>query len=148
MTETGQLANALHSLAIHLLRRVREEDVVSGLSPARLSVLSVLVYGSARTVSELAAAEQVTVPTMTRLLQALDASGHVRRERDRADQRVVRLAVTARGRRALEAARTARLARLEEVLAHVPADQRRAVNEAVVTLTAALQAAAARPHAE
>lgn len=109
-------AARLHSVAIRLLRLARAVDGASGLSAARLSVLSVLVYGSARSVTELAAAEQVSVPTMTRLLQGLEADGCVRRRRAAEDGRVVMVTVTAAGRRALERARLARVERIVEVL--------------------------------
>jgi hypothetical protein len=55
-----QVADQLHSAAIHLLRRVRRADVESGISPARLSVLSVLVFGGPQTLGTLARAEQVS----------------------------------------------------------------------------------------
>ena len=45
----------LHSAAIHLLRGLRAADRASGLTPARLSALSVLVFGGPCTLGELAA---------------------------------------------------------------------------------------------
>jgi DNA-binding MarR family transcriptional regulator len=133
------LANRLHSVAIHLLRHVRVEDAASGMSAARLSVLSVLVYAGARTVTQLASAEQVTPPTMTRLLQGMEQAGHVRRRRDGTDARVVRVSVTASGRRVLERARQARVRRLAEVIARIPPAERPLVASAVGTLEAALR---------
>jgi DNA-binding MarR family transcriptional regulator len=134
------LAARLHSVAIHLLRRVRVGDVASGVSAPRLSVLSVLVFGGPRTVGELAQAEQVAVPTMTRMLQGMEAEGLVRRRRDRRDQRVVRVTATAVGRRALEAGRRARLERLETLLARVSAGERTHVARALGVLEKALAA--------
>jgi len=43
------IADRLHSAAIHLLRRVRKQDVLAGEGPARLSALSVLVFGGPKT---------------------------------------------------------------------------------------------------
>jgi DNA-binding MarR family transcriptional regulator len=136
--ELVALADRLHSVAIHLLRYARVEDAASGMSATRLSVLAVLVYGGVRTVTELAEAEQVATPTMTRLLQGLEEAGHVRRERSRGDARVVRVRVTAKGRRALERARQARLRRLCAVVARVPARDRPRVMSAVAALEVAL----------
>ena len=68
------VADRLHSTAIHLLRRVRKQDVASGEGPARLSALSVLVFGGAKTLGELAAAEQVKPPTMSRIIAGLARS--------------------------------------------------------------------------
>ena len=65
------LADRLHSLAIHLLRAVRSSDDVSGLSGPRLSALSVIIYAGPISLTDLADAEHVTSPTMTRLVQAL-----------------------------------------------------------------------------
>jgi hypothetical protein len=62
------VADRLHSAAIQLLRRVRKLDVATGEGPARLSALSVLVFGGAETLGELAAAEQVKPPTMSRIV--------------------------------------------------------------------------------
>lgn len=109
-------ADRLHSAAIHLLRRVRASDVATGLSPSRLSVLSVLVFGGPRTPSELAAAEQVRLPTISALVRGLEEDGLVRRAADPSDGRVVRLSATAKGRRILERGRERRLDNLEQLL--------------------------------
>lgn len=127
-------ADRLHSVAIHLLRHARAADASAGMSAARLSALSVLVFGGTRTVSELAAAEQVTKPTMTRLLQGLERDGLVRRRPDTGDGRVVRVSATARGSRALDAARRARVARLEALLADLDLDADAALETAVSIL--------------
>ena len=128
------LADRLHSLAIHLLRYARADDMATGLSAARLSVLSVLVFGGPRTVTDLAAAEQVAVPTMTRLLQGVERDGYVRRRRDSADGRVVRVNATAKGKRALESGRRARIRRVEEVIGALSADDASVVEAAVAVL--------------
>src|SRR4051795_9796132 len=94
-----QLADQLHSAAIHLLRRLRTEDTASGLSAPRLSALSVIVFGGPLTLGALAAAEQVRPPTMTRLVSALEQAGLVTREPDPKDRRQVLLRATAEGRR-------------------------------------------------
>ena len=62
-----ELAARIHAAALHLLRRLAQEDRATGVSPARLSALSVLVFGGPRTIGALAAAEGVTPPTMTRV---------------------------------------------------------------------------------
>jgi DNA-binding MarR family transcriptional regulator len=130
----GGTADRLHSVAIRVLRHARGADAGMGMSATRASALSVLVFGGARTVSELAAAEQVSVPTMTRLLQAMEAEGWVRRRRDVRDSRVVRVTATARGRRALRAGRAARVERIETVLARLSARDRRVVDRALDAL--------------
>ncbi|MGH9644237.1 MAG: MarR family winged helix-turn-helix transcriptional regulator, partial [Terriglobales bacterium] len=90
------LADQLHSAAIHLLRRLRVRDRESGVGPAQLSALSVLVFGGPRSLGELADAEQVRPPTMSRIVAGLQRSGLVRRHATE-DARRVRLAATAKG---------------------------------------------------
>ena len=87
-------ADRLHSAAIHLLRRLRREDAATGLSAPRLSALSVVVFGGPLTLGELASAEQVRPPTMTRLVSALEDAGLVDRETDAADGRLTRIRAT------------------------------------------------------
>jgi DNA-binding MarR family transcriptional regulator len=99
----------LHSGAIHLLRRLRRHDARSGVGPARLSALSVLVFGGPRTLGELAAIEQVRPPTMTRIVAGLERDRLVRRGADPEDARCVVLEATARGRVLLEAGRRRRV---------------------------------------
>ena len=77
MLPNSELADRLHSAAIHLLRGVRREDAAAGLPPAQLSALS---RGRVRRPAHrrrLAEAEQVRSPTMTRIVTALAAAGLV-----------------------------------------------------------------------
>jgi DNA-binding MarR family transcriptional regulator len=118
------VADALHSAAIHLLRWLRREDERSGLSGPRLSALSVIVFGGPVTLGELAAAEQVRPPTITRLVRALEAEGLVAREPDPRDGRVTRLRATEAGRRLLAEGRARRVAALARQLAPLSAEER------------------------
>jgi DNA-binding MarR family transcriptional regulator len=106
------VAGALHSAAIHLLRRLRREDDASGLSAPRLSALSVVVFGGPLTLGALAAAEQVRPPTMTRIVGALEAAGLVLREAGPRDGRVTLVRATAAGTRLLLEGRDRRTAAL------------------------------------
>jgi DNA-binding MarR family transcriptional regulator len=110
------VADRLHSAAIHILRLVRREDAATGLTAARLSALSVLVFGGPRTVGELAAAEQVRSPTMSRLVAEMEAEGLVERHPSTADRRVVMVMATAAGQRILHEGRRRRVATLAERL--------------------------------
>jgi DNA-binding MarR family transcriptional regulator len=123
-------AERLHSAAIHLLRRLRRHDVRSGVGPARLSALSVLVFGGPRTLGELAAVEQVRPPTMTRIVAGLERSRLVRRRADPHDARCAVLEATAAGRRLLEAARRLRVEDLAAGLRLLPAGEMARLEEA------------------
>ena len=116
------LADALHSAAIHLLRRLRRQDVAMALSPARASALSVLVFGGKTTIGQLAAAEQVSTPTMTRLVAGMERDGLLRRTGDERDGRVVWLEATARGVKILKEGRRRRVAALAAELKTLPAE--------------------------
>jgi DNA-binding MarR family transcriptional regulator len=107
-----QLASEINSVAIHLLRRIRSTDASLGLTSARLSALSVLVFGGPRSLSQLAEAEQVAAPTMSKMVAALERDRLVRRETDPDDRRSVRLIATPAGRNLMEHARRLRIARL------------------------------------
>src|SRR5262249_24584840 len=109
--EAVSLADRLHSVAIHLLRRLRRTDPLVGVSAAELSALSVLM-GSPRTIGELAAAEQVTPPTMSRLIRDLEQAGLVSRARDDNDGRVVWIEWTRSGEEVLTRGRELRIATL------------------------------------
>jgi DNA-binding MarR family transcriptional regulator len=103
------VADRIHSAAIRLLRRLRRQDDKWGLSAPRLSALSVVVFAGPITLGDLARAEQVRPPTMTRLVQALEEARLVTRAPDAEDKRVAWIKATARGRRLLLRGRKARV---------------------------------------
>lgn len=117
MSSQTDLADRLHSAAIHVLRRVAREDTASGLGGPALSALSVVVFGGPLSLGKLAEAEQVTPPTMTRTVQGLEAAELVRREKDEWDGRIVNIHATPKGVEVLQAARARRVAALASSLA-------------------------------
>ena len=125
-----EVADRLHSAAIHLLRRIRKVDEASGLSAARLSALSVLVFGGPTTVGALARAEQVSAPTMSRLVSGLERDGFVVREADEGDARAVRVRATTKGRRVLVQGRERRVAELAQLLDGLRDDDLRTLGSA------------------
>ncbi len=138
-TPDEELAARFHSAILHLLRRLAQEDRLSGVSPARLSALSVLVFGGPRTIGSLATAEGVTPPTMTRLVAGLVADGLVERLPDETDRRVVRVAASPTGRSLLLAGRDRRVATLTSMLQPLTPKERRrltATAEIVETMLA------------
>lgn len=106
------IADQLHSAAIHLLRRVRKQDTATGEGPARLSALSVLVFGGPKTLGELAAAEQVKPPTMSRIVAGLARSRLIDITADPQDARRMRIRATSKGTRLLQKGRELRIAYL------------------------------------
>jgi DNA-binding MarR family transcriptional regulator len=115
--EAVALSDGLHSAAIHLLRRVRQQDAATGEGPARLSALSVLVFAGPKTLGGLAAAEQVKPPTMSRIVAGLIRSRLVEINPDPDDARRVHIRATPKGTRLLQEARQRRVGYLATRLA-------------------------------
>jgi DNA-binding MarR family transcriptional regulator len=122
-TDPRDVADRLHSAAIHLLRRVRKVDQASGLTAARLSALSVLVFGGPTSLGALARAEQVSAPTMSRLVRGLERDGLVVREAHERDGRSVLLTATDEGRRILVEGRERRISELVGLFDGLTADE-------------------------
>ena len=128
------LATRLHAAAVRLLRTLRREDDGSGLSAPRLSALSVIVFAGPVSLAELAAAEQVRSPTMSRIVDALVAAGLVTREAAPNDRRSVRIAATGEGRRVMEAGRERRVRALVGRLETLSGSEHRALARGVELL--------------
>jgi DNA-binding MarR family transcriptional regulator len=129
-----ELADGLHSAAIHLLRQVRTEDRASGIGPAQLSALSVLLFGGAMSLKQLAAVEQVRPPTMVRIVHGLVTEGLATSHADREDARRIRITATAPGRALMREARKRRVAALARMLAEKPSAERAEIARAVAIL--------------
>ena len=120
--DVDQLAFKLHSAMLHMMRRVRREDDAFGLSAPRMSALSVVHFGGPRTIGEIARMEQVSAPTMTRLVAGLEEDGFVRREASPTDGRSVLVHATAKGKRVMEQGRSRRVAFLARKLRELDPD--------------------------
>ena len=135
------VADRLHSAAIHLLRYARKEDVLSGEGPARLSALSVLVFGGPMTLGQLASAEQVKPPTMSRIVAGMERSGLAKIDPDAFDARRIRVSVTSKGTRLLQQARERRIRLLAEVLDQASGAEVEVLREAAEIVERAVRAA-------
>jgi len=125
--EAVAVADRLHSAAIHLLRRVRKQDIATGEGPARLSALSVLVFGGPKTLGELAAAEQVKPPTMSRIVAGLARSRLIEITADPEDARCMQIRATAKGKTILHEGRERRIAYLAAHLEQLTPEELRSV---------------------
>ena len=123
MEDASEIADRLHSVAIHLLRKARREDAGSGLSTACLSALSVIVFGSPLTLGQLAEVEQVRSPTMTRIVDQLVAEGLAERERVLDDRRRTLVRATPAGVRLMREGRWRRVASLARDLAEFSGEE-------------------------
>ena len=118
--QVHEVADLLHSAAIHLLRRASGQDREANITRARLSALSVVVFRGPVTLGDLALAEGVRSATMTGIVNGLEADGLVRRRQDESDRRAVQLEATAKGRRLLERARAQRIELVASKLEDLP----------------------------
>jgi DNA-binding MarR family transcriptional regulator len=109
-------ANLLHSAAVRLLRRAAAADQGMNLDGPRASLLSVLVFGGAQTMSRLAERERVTPPAITKLVSALESTGLAVRRPSAEDRRVVMVDATEAGRAVLERGRADRVRAVAQLL--------------------------------
>ncbi len=126
----AEVADRLHSAAIHLLRSAREVDKLAPIGPAQLSALSVLVFVGPRTIGDLAAAEQVRSPTMSGIVAALETRGLVKREPNPNDRRSTLILATSSGKATLRDARNRRIAAIESRLMRLGSSQLAVLNTA------------------
>ena len=136
--DNDALSAGLHSVALHLLRQARRDDASFGLSAARLSALSVLVFGGPQRLTRLAELEQVRAPTMSRMVQAMQQDGLVAVRTAPGDARAREIRATPKGRRLLMRARDARIGHLATLLARATRDETRQIAVAVEVLKALL----------
>ena len=114
----------MNSFAIHLLRSMRRVDAESGLTPARLSALSVLHFGGPLPLGRLAKAEGVSSPTMSRVVDGLCQQGLAERRPHDVNGRVTLVAATASGSALMRRAAARRADVIAEALAGLPTRQR------------------------
>jgi DNA-binding MarR family transcriptional regulator len=125
---TEQMAAQLHSVSMRMLRVLRREDEEAGMSASRLSALSVIVFAGPISLAELAAAEHVRPPTMSRIVENLVQDGLVTRDTDASDRRMVRIAATDAGRAVLDDGRTRRVQAIGGRLEKLADSERRALS--------------------
>jgi len=137
--DVTEVADRIHSVAIHLLRQVRKQDAAAGVGPAQLSALSVLVFGGPITLGKLAEAEQVKPPTMSRIVTGLERNRLAEREVDAKDSRLVRVRATAKGARLLHEGRRRRIEYLARNLDFLSVRELETLKAAVEVLQRALE---------
>ncbi len=134
-----ELADRLHSTAIHLLRLVRGQDTASSIGPAQLSALSVIVFGGPISLNNLANAEQVRPPTMSRIVDALETGGLARRRANQQDRRAVLIEATEKGAQILKQGRKRRVRFLAAQLRELNAAELKAIAGAVQAIQKAMK---------
>ena len=139
-TNSEELADQIHSTAIHLLRRLRREDDAGGLNAPRLSALSVIVFAGPIALGDLARAEQVRPPTMTRIVDALVELGLAAKQPHPTDKRSTLIAATPAGRKLLLAGRERRVRALARQIAALDSADQQKLEAAIEILNRTIAA--------
>ena len=111
-TISRELAPQVHEAFSRLSRRLRTLDLPYGLTNERLITLAAIWLREPVSVSTLAEAETVSLPTMSSMVAKLEAEGLVERMQHNSDGRGVVVSTTADGRRAYQQA-------MEQSLSHL-----------------------------
>jgi DNA-binding MarR family transcriptional regulator len=133
-TSSEITADQLHSAAVRLLRWLRRTDAASGLNAPRLSALSVIVFGGPITLGNLAEAEQVRPPTMTRIVDGLGAQGLVTKRRNENDLRTIHISATVKGKKTLIAGRKRRIRSLANQISALEGSEQETLQNAIAIM--------------
>lgn len=128
------VADAVHSSSLRLLRLLRLQDAASGIGPARLSALSVLVFAGPCSLKQLAGYEQVKAPTMSRIVEGLRRSGLVKIEPATDDKRRMIIMATEKGKNVMWTGRERRVRYLAERLSHCTAKELEQLGKAATVI--------------
>ena len=129
------LAHALRPAVMRLARRLRQmQDESLGLNPNQLSAMAVLLNSGDQLMGELAAQEKVRPPSMTRIVNSLEARGFVARRPDPRDHRQCLVSLTESGRQVLLANRRRRDQWLAVRIAGLDPAEREVLRRAVLVL--------------
>lgn len=118
-----ELAARLRVAVTRLNRRLRQESM-TGISPSQEAALAAVKRLGRPTLGELAQAEQVQPPSMTRVVAAMEAAGLIVRSGDEGDRRVSRVELTPQGRDTLDRIRSLRTAYLARQISLLPPAER------------------------
>jgi DNA-binding MarR family transcriptional regulator len=132
--QTSELATKLPTVLMRLNRRLRQMSGTLGVPPGHYPVLASLLDQSPATVSALAAAEHVRVPSMTALLGQLESEGLIKKEVDASDRRFVRVSLTSHGSTVARAAGQFRGEWFAQRLSHLTASEVDALQRALPVL--------------
>jgi DNA-binding MarR family transcriptional regulator len=133
-----ELAARLRLALNRLARRLRAQTP-QDLSPSLTSALVTIELQGPISLGQLARRERVTPPCVTRMAASLERLGLVRREADPVDRRIVRVALTAEGRRTVQRTRTRKTAYLTKKLRKLTESELAVMREALPVLERLLE---------
>ena len=136
---TADTATTLAAQLGRIVRMLRQEGDGVPFGPGSTSALVTLArHDGGMRLGELAEAEGIAPPTLTRIVKTLERDGYVVRTPDPDDGRAHRIALTPAGRTVITGGTESRIAVLRRRLAALPADDRRRIEEALPALEALL----------
>src|SRR6476661_11257642 len=127
------------------INRLATQRVRMPLGYAQARLLSTIEDQGAARISDLAALDHCSQPTMTTQVRRLEDAGLVSRTVDPGDARAVRIRITAQGMQTLNAVRRDRAAAIEPQLARLDPADHQVLADAVAVLRRLLENAAAAP---
>jgi DNA-binding MarR family transcriptional regulator len=136
---TSDTSARLRRAVTRLNRRLRSSSL-GGITPAQASLLALVDSLDNPSLGELALAEQIQPPSVTRLIRSMEAQDLVVCSTDPEDRRCTRVRLTARGKREITAIRQRKTAFLERRLQALSASERERAIEVVLFLEHLLEA--------
>ena len=133
-TISPELAPQVHEAFSKLARRLRALDRPYGLTNERLSTLATIAAREPISLSALAEAEIVSLPTMSRMAAKLEVEGLVKRRDDKFDSRAILISTTTKGRRIYHRATQQSLSQLKDTLSTLQPEQLTAIRKLLSTL--------------
>lgn len=137
-TPTTETAARLRRAVTRLHRRLRANSL-GGVSPTQASLLATLNQLNEPTLGDLAIAEQIQPPSVTKLVRDMEVSGLITTSRDSHDRRATRVRMTPAGKRELERIRQRKTEFLERRLAALSSRDRTRADELVTFLETLLE---------
>lgn len=128
------LAQRVVDSASSIVRQLRVVPMPRGITPERLTTLTVIDEDGPIAVSELAKRMDVRSPTMSFMINALVREGFARRRDSKTDGRGVLISLTPQGRRVLRRAQQSSLDRIQQALGNLSEDQVAALTDLALKL--------------
>lgn len=138
LTDTNDTAARLRRSITRLNRRLRQSSL-GGISPAQASLLATVSKLEAPSLGDLAIAEQIQPPSVTKLVRTLEQDGFLTCYPDAADRRCTRVVLTMLGEKEVKEIRARKTEFLEQRLALLSAVDQQRMSELAELLESLLE---------
>ncbi len=131
--ELAEAADLYFALG-RITRLLRRSGDIGALSPGSAAALGTLVRSGPMRLGDLAVAEHVTAPTMSRIVSGLEKYEYLARTPDPADGRAQLLTVTEEAKSLVNGLTSARIQRFADALDDLGPEHRRTLGDALAIL--------------